>query len=102
MFAALIKYGWTADASGRYGRSKLLISGLCGFVTTALGIGLVFFPAQQITSLFSYEVWMVGGTAFFIALAAFFFFVYGRRKVKHQIHVGTDALVRPAEHSSAT
>ena len=88
MFAALIKYGWKADASGRYGRRKLLISGICGFITTALGIGLVFFPAQQITSLVSYEIWMVGGTAFFIALAAFFFFVYGRKKLRHEIRVG--------------
>jgi hypothetical protein len=49
-------------------------------VTTALGIGLAFFPAQQITSLMSYETWMVSGTIFFIGSAAFFFFVYGRRK----------------------
>jgi len=102
MFAALIKYGWHSDESGRYGRGRLLISGLCGFITTALGIALVFFPAQQITSLFSYEVWMVGGTAFFVALAAFFFFVYGRRKANHRIHVATGALARPAERSSAT
>src|SRR5215472_7473725 len=101
MFAALIKYGWKSDSSGRYGPGKLLISGVCGFVTTALGIGLVFFPAQQITSLFSYEVWMVGGTLFFVLLAAFFFFVYGRRKVKYQVQVGTGALARPAERSSA-
>jgi amino acid transporter len=101
MFAALIKYGWRSDVSGRYGRGKLLISGLCGFVTTALGIGMVFFPAQQITSLFSYEVWMVGGTLFFVALAAFFFFVYGRRKVKYQVPVGTGSLARPAKRSSA-
>jgi amino acid transporter len=102
MFAALIKYGWNSDISGRYGRAKLLIAGFCGFITTALGIGLVFFPAQQITSLFSYELWMVGGTAFFTVLAAFFFFVYGRRKVTSKIHVGTAALGRPAERSSAT
>ena len=102
MFAALIKYGWKSDVSGRYGRGKLMISGLCGFVTTALGIALVFFPAQQITSLFSYEVWMLGGTLFFVALAAFFFFVYGRRKIKYQVPVGTGALARPAERSSAS
>ena len=102
MFAALIKYAWKSDLSGRYGRGKLMISGLCGFVTTALGIALVFFPAQQITSLFAYEVWMVGGTLFFVALAAFFFFVYGRRKVKYQLPVGTGALARPAERSSAS
>ena len=102
MFAALMKYGWKSDVSGRYGRKKLMISGLCGFVTTALGIGLVFFPAQQITSLLSYEVWMVGGTLFFVALAAFFFFVYGRRKVKYQLQVRTGSLARPAERSSAS
>jgi hypothetical protein len=59
-----------------------MISGVAGFITTFLGIALVFFPAQQIASVFSYEVWMVGGTVFFLALAAFFFFVYGRHKTR--------------------
>jgi hypothetical protein len=58
----------------------MLFAGVSGFLTTILGIALVFFPAQQITSLLSYEIWMIGGTLFFIGLAAFFFFVYGRRK----------------------
>ena len=89
MFAALLKFGWTADVTGRYRRGTLLVSGACGFGTTLLGIALVFFPAQQITSIWSYEVWMFGGTLFFVALAAFFFFVYGRRKVRQQIHVAT-------------
>ena len=57
-------------------------------IMTFLGIAMVFFPAQQITSIVSYEVWMFGGTLFFVALAAFFFFVYGRRKVRHEIHAG--------------
>jgi hypothetical protein len=35
---------------------------------------LVFFPAQQISSIWSYELWMFGGTLFFIGLAAFFLF----------------------------
>jgi len=102
MFAALVKFGWTHDATGRYGRSTLLISGIAGFVTTFLGIALVFFPAQQIVSVFSYEVWMIGGTAFFIALAAFFFFVYGRRKVSNVVHVGAGVHARPVERSSTT
>ncbi len=101
MFAALAKFGWNSDSSGHYGRKTLLVSGVCGFVTTFLGIALVFFPAQQITSLLSYEVWMFGGTAFFVALAAFFFFVYGRRKLHDRVHVGTAALGHPAERSSA-
>jgi hypothetical protein len=96
MFAALVKFGWTSDISGRYGRPTLLISGLAGFITTFLGIALVFFPAQQIASLVSYEIWMFGGTTFFIALAAFFFFVYGRKKMQREVVAGgTDVPARP-------
>jgi hypothetical protein len=101
MFAALVKFGWTRDRGGRYGPGTLVASGLAGFFTTLVGIGLVFFPAQQIRSVVAYEIWMIGGTACFIALAAFFFFVYGRRKVRHAIAVGTPALGRSPEHSSA-
>jgi hypothetical protein len=35
---------------------------------------------------------MVGGTLFFIGLAAFFFFVYGRHKMAHQIGKGTTSV----------
>jgi hypothetical protein len=41
---------------------------------------LAFFPAKQITSVWKYEAKMFGFTLFFLALAAFFFFVYGRLK----------------------
>ena len=100
VFGALLKFGWRSDSSGRYGRKTLFAAGLSGFVMTVLGIALVFFPAQQIASIGAYEVWMFGGTLFFVALAAFFFFVYGRRKVQPGLRVGADALVRPVEHSS--
>jgi glutamate:GABA antiporter len=102
MFAALVKFGWVGDGSGRYGRGTLFTAGVCGFVTTFLGMALVFFPAQQVTSLASYEVWMFGGTAFFIALAAFFFFVYGRRKALIENHGGTGVLARPVERGSTS
>ena len=102
MFAALVKFGWLRDTGGRYGRGTLLISGVCGFVTTFLGIALVFFPAQQITNLVSYEIWMFGGTGFFVALAAFFFFVYGRRKLRINGVQVAGAPARQAERSSAT
>ena len=89
MFAALVKFGWMNNASGRYGRGTLFAAGLCGFTTTCAGIALVFFPAQQITSVFWYEAWMIGMTVFAIALAAFFFFVYGRRKATNRrVRVG--------------
>jgi amino acid transporter len=79
MFAALLKLA-SDTRDGYYSRATLIAAGASGLLTTILGIVLVFFPAQQITSLFSYEIWMVGGTMFFVGLAGFFFFVYGKRK----------------------
>jgi len=70
----------------------LLLSGASGLVTTSLGITLAFFPAQQVTSILSYEVWMFGGTLFFIGLAAFFFFVYGRRKAARKLSDGAQTV----------
>ena len=81
VFAALLRFAIRRDVEGgRYGRGTLIFAGACGFLTTALGIGLAFFPAKQITSVWKYEAKMFGFTAFFLALAAFFFFVYGRLK----------------------
>jgi len=81
MFAALLKLAvGEADGRGRYSKGVLIAAGGSGLITTILAIIVAFFPAQQITSVFLYEVWMVGGTVLFIGLAAFFFYVYGRRK----------------------
>src|SRR6204780_2512745 len=94
MFGALVKFAVTEPVPrGHYGRTTLFLAGTSGFLTTILGIAMVFFPAQQITSLWSYELWMFGGTLFFIGLAAFFFFVYGRRKVAREIGKGTTLVV---------
>ena len=82
MFGALLKIAWDpASAKGRYSRTTLYLAGASGLLTTTLGMALAFFPAQQITSLFRYEAWMVGGTGVFIGLAFFFFYVYGGSKV---------------------
>jgi amino acid transporter len=84
MFGALLRISLGPSASsGRYSKPVLVLAGSSGLITTILGIALAFFPAQQITSLRSYETWMVGGTAFFIGLAVFFFYIYGRRKAAH-------------------
>ncbi len=81
MFGALLQFSFRHEPNkSRFGKTVLLLSGLGGFVTTSLGIVLVFFPARQITSLMLYELKMTTGTLVFIGLAAFFFFVYGRRK----------------------
>jgi glutamate:GABA antiporter len=86
MFGALMKIALGRSfEKGRYGKTTLILAGFSGFTTTGLGIALAFFPAQQIKSLRSYEIWMFGGTLFFIGLAAFFFFVYGRRKAARKL-----------------
>src|SRR5207245_11129236 len=81
LFGVLMKNA-SSDSyvKGRYGKTTLILAGFSGFTTTGLGIALAFFPAQQIKSLLSYEIWMFGGTLLFIGLAAFFFFIYCRRK----------------------
>jgi len=96
MFGALVKFAMTEPVPrGQYGRTTLFLAGMSGFLATILGIALVFFPAQQITSLFWYEVWMIGMTLLAVGLAAFFFFVYGRHKARHsEIGKGT-TLVAP-------
>jgi amino acid transporter len=100
VFAALLRFARKKDLSGgRYGRGTLMFAGSCGFLTTFLGIILAFFPAKQITSVWKYEAKMFGFTLFFLALAAFFFFVYGRHKARQQILVGTAALGCPASEA---
>jgi amino acid transporter len=88
MFGALIRFGLRYEpGQGVYGRTTLLLAGVSGLLTTSLGILLVFFPSQSITSLKLYEIKMVGGTALFIGLAWFFFFIYGRRKSQRQLAI---------------
>jgi len=98
VFAALLKFAFREpEPSGRYGRNVLIFAGASGLLTTILGIVLAFSPAKQITSLWRYEATMFGFTAFFVGLAAFFFFVYGRHKP--QLRVAADSLVRAGERS---
>src|SRR5262249_13178089 len=89
MFGGLIKLALDGS-EGYYSKTTLILAGASGLVTTILGIALAFFPAQQITSLWSYEVWMFAGTLFFVGLAAFFFFVYGRRNTSHVVTAAPD------------
>lgn len=81
MFGALLKIARDPTAGkGHYSNRTLILAGSSGLMMTILGMVFAFSPAQQITSVKSYEAWMVGGTASFIGLAVFFFYVYGRRK----------------------
>ncbi|MGH9454855.1 MAG: hypothetical protein ACRD2O_12885, partial [Terriglobia bacterium] len=81
MFAALLKIALDpAGEKGHYSKGVLILAGSSGLLMTMLGTVCAFYPAQQITSVLSYEAWMGGGTAGFVGLAVFFFYVYGRRK----------------------
>ncbi len=82
VFAALLRLASKPpDGRGRYSRTVLFLAGGSGLLTTILAIAVAFSPAKQITSVWRYEITMFGLTIFFLALAAFFFFVYGRRKI---------------------
>jgi glutamate:GABA antiporter len=81
VFAALLKFAWRGQLEGgRYSKGTLMFAGSAGLLTTTLAIIVAFFPAKQITSIWKYEASMFGITLSFVALAAFFFFVYGRQK----------------------
>jgi|HubBroStandDraft_6_1064221.scaffolds.fasta_scaffold71098_2 amino acid transporter len=98
VFGALLKFAITEPVpKGQCSRAKMFLAGTSGFLTTILGIALVFFPTQQITSLWKYELWMFGGTFFFVGLAAFFFFVYGGRKAAKRITLSAAAEAVPVE-----
>jgi glutamate:GABA antiporter len=92
MFGALLKIALDPNfVRGHYGKGALIFAGASGLLTTVLGIALAFFPAQQITSLMSYEIWMFGGTLCFIGLAAFFFYIYGSRKAAQKLAAKSQA-----------
>ena len=81
MFAALLKIALNgAQSEGHYKRGTLILAGASGLLTTSIAIIVAFFPASKVTSIWRYETTMFGLTLFFVGLAAFFFFVYGRRK----------------------
>jgi len=80
MFAALVKFAFTESVTRRYSKGVLMAAGVSGLLTTVVAIVVAFFPANHVTSVWRYELTMFGLTLFFVGLAAFFFFVYGRRK----------------------
>jgi len=93
VFGAILKIALEKEFRKlQYSRLTLVAAGSSGFVTTVIAMVVAFFPAQQISSVFRYEIWMVGGTLLFIGLAAFFFFVYGSRKAARKLQAGSPAV----------
>jgi amino acid transporter len=81
VYAALIRIAQQPrDNAGRYGKAVLMLAGLSGLITTAIGMIVAFVPPAGVKSVPIFELKMTVGTVFFLALAGFFFFVYSRRK----------------------
>jgi amino acid transporter len=86
MHAALLKLAsQSAPGESYYRKSTLILAGACGLITTSLGIGVAFIPSHQIESIRLFEIKMFVGTLFLVGLAAFFFFIYGRRKAARKL-----------------
>jgi amino acid transporter len=86
MHAALLKLAMqSVPGEGHYSKTTLLLAGGCGLLTTILGMGVAFIPSHQIESIRLFEIKMFTGTLFFMGLAWFFFFVYGRRKAARKL-----------------
>ena len=90
LYAALIRIAMQEDlGEAFYKRKTLWLAGISGFATTAIGMVVAFVPPagrQEPTWLF--ETKMFVGCAFFIGLAAFFFYVYSRRKNREMVRTG--------------
>jgi glutamate:GABA antiporter len=86
MFAALIRLASRGSAqAGYYNKTTLRFAGISGLTMTCLGTALAFFPPPDITSKGTFEIKMWVGTIVLLALAGFFFFVYGNRKTAPQV-----------------
>jgi glutamate:GABA antiporter len=93
VFGAILKIGMNKQFQKRqYSRSTLVVAGISGLVTTAIAMVVAYFPAQQISSVLRYEIWMIGGTLLFVGLAAFFFYIYGGRKAARKLATGSAAV----------
>ena len=86
MHGALLKLAMkSVPGEGYYSKTTLLLAGSCGMLTTILGMGVAFIPSHQIESIRLFEIKMLAGTLFFLGMAGFFFFVYGRRKAAQKL-----------------
>jgi amino acid transporter len=90
VFGAILRIGLNKQfQKQQYSRSTLVAAGISGLGTTVIAMVVAYFPAQQISSVLRYEIWMIGGTLLFIGLAAFFFYIYGGRKTARKLAAGS-------------
>jgi amino acid transporter len=68
------------DGRGRYSKGMLWFAGISGLLTTGVGMIVAFIPQHEGEPFWLFETKMAVGTLLFLALAAFFYFPYSRRK----------------------
>lgn len=87
MYAGLVRLAKAGgrragSGPGRYSPRVLMLAGVSGLTTTALGMGLAFVPARTISSIGLFELKMVVGTVLFVVVASMFFRIYAARKAR--------------------
>lgn len=85
MYAAIVRLAARRDSKGMYRTRRLWIAGVCGLVSTSLGVVLAMIPAEGITSVGFFELKMCVGVGLFLGIATLFFWYYSRRGVKAAI-----------------
>ncbi|HZP63521.1 MAG TPA: APC family permease [Terriglobales bacterium] len=88
MYAGLVRLASRNTERAYYSKRTMLSAGWCGLLTTVLAMAVAFVPSHQIDSIWLFEIKMIFGTLFFLGLAAFFFFVYSRRKLPQEVASG--------------
>jgi len=81
VYAALIDLARRPeDGQGRYSKGMLWFAGICGLATSCIGMVVAFIPQHEGEVLWVFETKMAVGVASFLALGAFFYFPYARRR----------------------
>jgi amino acid transporter len=81
LYAALAKVAFSESAGqGYFSRAWLRFAAIAGLAATIAGGAVAFIPSSQITSIWRFELKMVGNTVVFLGVAAGLFWYYSRRK----------------------
>jgi amino acid transporter len=81
LFATLARVAFSATAGqGYYSKPTLRFAAIGGIAATIVGGGVAFVPSSQITSVWRFELKMVGSCVVFLGLAAALFWYYSRRR----------------------
>jgi amino acid transporter len=80
LFSTLVRTAFSATAGqGTFSRLTLRVSSLTGLAATLGGLVMAFVPSHQISSIWSFELKMIGAILLFLGIARTLFVYYSRR-----------------------